>query len=48
MRVFFFFFFLIVKSNTYYNTYENSNTSILNRVYNILYNNHDTTTKWSN
>ena len=36
-----------VNSNTYYNTYENSIISVLNRVYNILYN-QSTTTKWSN
>ena len=39
-----FFFFLIVNSNTYYNTHENSNISVLNRVYNILHN-QSTTTK---
>ena len=30
--------FFLVNSNTYYNTHENSNISILNRVYNTLHN----------
>ena len=37
----------LVNINTYYNTHENSNNSVLNRVYNILHN-QSTTTKGSN
>ena len=33
-----FFFFFEVNSNTYSNTKKNSNTSVLNRIYNTLYN----------
>ena len=30
-------FLFLVNSNTYYNTHENSNISVLNRVYNTLH-----------
>ena len=41
------FFFFLVNSNTYYNTYKNSNISILIWVYNTLFN-QSTTTKGFN
>ena len=39
--------FFLVNNNTYLNTHENNNTSVLNRVRNTLYN-QNTTTKESN